>query len=77
MTKIYDVVCPRCGEIHQWWKYDPPLERCVFCGYKLSCEGDDGTPLWKDDAHVFGVWSTSIRIREVSKMIRKQRLTER
>jgi len=76
MARIYDVVCPRCGEIHHWCKYDPPLEKCEFCGYELSCEDEDGEPVWKDDVYVFGVWSSSVEIGEVSKSLREEYLAD-
>jgi uncharacterized protein (DUF983 family) len=60
MASIYDVVCPRCGEILHWCKYDRPLEKCDFCNYDLSYEAEDGELHWKDDVLVFGVWSTSL-----------------
>jgi len=36
LARIYDVVCPRCGEVMEWCKYDPPIEKCTFCGYRMA-----------------------------------------
>lgn len=57
MARIYDAVCPYCGEILPWCKYDPPIERCDFCGARLSRRGK-----WVED--VFPA-SDSERLREI------------
>jgi hypothetical protein len=72
MARIYDVVCPRCGEIHQWCKHDPPIEKCEFCGYELSRKEKDGELVWKNDVHIFCIWSTTLEVEELSKRLRKE-----
>jgi len=70
MARIYDVVCLNCGEIFEWCKYDPPFDRCGFCGCRLS-DGD----WWNENAKVFGVWSGNIY--EVAKTARIRFFEER
>ena len=65
MARFYDVVCLKCGEVYEWCKYDPPFERCDFCGCRLS-DGD----WWNENAKVFGVWSGSDDVYEVAKAAR-------
>ena len=77
MSRIYDVVCPRCGEIMQWCKYDPPIEKCTFCGYRMARRDRRGELHWKDDVLVFGVGSTSLEVREESERRRRQFFEER
>ena len=67
MARIYDVVCPRCGEVTRWCKYDPPIEKCDLCGCKLSRRDSRGEQYWKDDVIIFDVGSTSLEVREESK----------
>jgi len=73
MARIYDVVCPECGAILQWCKYDPPLEECDDCSAKLISDelDDEGNPKWRDDVSIFGVWSTSSQILRKSLEIKK------
>ena len=77
MARIYDVVCPRCGEIMEWCKYDPPIEKCTFCGYKTAYWDRRGELHWKDDALVFGVGSTSLEVREEAERQRRRFFEER
>jgi hypothetical protein len=72
MARIYPVVCLNCGEIFEWCKYDPPFERCDFCGCRLS-DGD----WWNENARVFGVWSSSGAVYEVAKTARTRFFEER
>jgi len=72
LARIYDVVCPRCGEVYWWCKYDPPFDRCGFCNYKLSW-GE----YWKDDVHVFGVRATNLDVWSVANSIRRDFFDER
>ncbi|RLI43908.1 hypothetical protein DRO64_04920 [Candidatus Bathyarchaeota archaeon] len=72
MARIYDVVCPRCGEIMQWCKYDSPFDRCGFCNYKLSW-GE----CWKDDVCIFGVGATNLDVWSVANSIRRGFFDER
>ena len=77
MARIYDVVCPRCGEVMMWCKYDSPIEKCAFCGYKMACRDRRGELYWKDEVSVFGVGSTSLEVREEAKRRRKRFFEER
>jgi len=65
MTQFYEVVCLNCGEIYEWCKCDPPLEKCDFCGCRLS----DGER-WSEDARVFGEWPSGLYTLEAAKMAR-------
>ena len=67
MARMYDVMCPRCGEVMMWCKYDSPIEECELCGYKMSRRGRRGELYWKDDVVVFGVGSLSLDVSEESK----------
>lgn len=71
MASFYDVVCPHCGRIYKWCKYDLPIDKCENCGNKLAHE-EDGELVWKEDVLVFGVWSNSAQVREVSERIRRK-----
>jgi uncharacterized protein (DUF983 family) len=71
MARIYDVVCPHCGEVYQWCKYDPPIEKCDNCGAKLAHE-EHGELVWDADVHIFGVWSTSEDVKVASERIRRE-----
>jgi len=77
LARIYDVVCPRCGEVMEWCKYDPPIEKCVFCGYKMSRRNRSGELYWKDDVVIFGVGSTGIDVREESRRRRLEFFKQR
>jgi len=66
LARIYDVVCPRCGEVMEWCKYDPPIEKCTLCGYRMARRDRKGELHWKDDVVVFGIGSTSSDVREES-----------
>jgi hypothetical protein len=72
MARIYDVVCLNCGETYEWCKYDPPFEKCDFCGCRLS-DGD----WWNENARVFGVWSSSGDVYEAAKTARTRFFEER
>jgi len=73
MASFYDVVCLTCGEVMSWCKYDPPFERCTFCGTKLTRRG-----YWNQEkVKVFGVWSTSKDVRETSERCRAAFFEER
>lgn len=65
MASIYDVVCLNCGEVYMWCKYDPPIEKCGFCGKRLSRRGK-----WNENAEVFGVWSTNDDVEKVAEAAR-------
>ncbi len=65
MARIYDVVCLNCGERYWWCKYDPPIEKCEFCGQRLS-NGEE----WNENAKVFGVWSSNEDVEKVAKEAR-------
>jgi len=71
LASFYDVVCPRCGEIHRWCKYDPPIDECENCGNKLAHK-EDGELVWNDDVLIFGVWSTNIEVKEASERIKRK-----
>jgi len=72
MARVYDVVCLNCGETYEWCKYDPPFEKCDFCGCRLS-DGD----WWNENARVFGVWSSSGDVYEAAKTARTRFFEER
>ena len=72
MARIYDVVCRNCGETYEWCKYDPPFEKCDFCGCRLS-KGE----WWNENAGVFGVWSSSDDVYEAAKKARTRFFEER
>jgi uncharacterized protein (DUF983 family) len=71
MARIYDVVCPHCGEFHQWCKYDPPIDKCDNCGAKLAHE-EHGELVWDSDVLIFGVWSTGDDVKAASERIRRE-----
>ena len=75
MARIYDVVCPHCGEIFQWCKYDPPLERCDNCGARLA-HREHGELVWDADVYIFGVWCTGEDAKRVSEEIKRRRADE-
>lgn len=68
MARVYKVVCPVCGEVIPWCKYDPPLavSPCPVCGFKLAVE-DGGS--FADGVKVFGVGATSVEVKEHSKAV--------
>jgi hypothetical protein len=72
MARIYEVVCLNCGETYEWCKYDPPFEKCDFCGCRLSKRG-----WWNENAGVFGVWSSSDDVYEAAKAARTRFFEER
>ena len=74
MARIYDVVCPRCGEIISWCKYDPPasVSPCPTCGFELV----DKSGEFKPDVVVFGVGATGRDVEEYSKAVLR-RLVEK
>lgn len=74
MARIYDVVCLKCGEVKEWCKYDPPFDKCDFCGSRLTDRlGDwDERKVW-----VSGVWSTNRDVEELSDSLRKRFFEER
>ena len=69
MARCYDVVCLECGEILTWYKYDDPMDSCPVCETILS----DGSEWDTDAATVFGPWSTSDEVAELSEKIRNER----
>ena len=74
MARFYDVVCPRCGEIISWCKYDSPasVSPCSTCGFELV----DRSGEFKPDVVVFGVGATGRDIEEYSKAVLR-RLVEK
>ena len=74
MARIYDVVCPRCGEIISWCKYDPPASAspCPTCGFELVDKSGEFNP----DVVVFGVGATSSQVEEHSRAVLR-RLVEK
>ena len=65
MARVYKVVCLNCGEVCEWCKYDPPIEKCGFCGCRLSFKDN-----WTENVEVFGAWSGFSEAREVSETAR-------
>ena len=74
MARIYDVVCPNCGEVWSWCKYDEPIIECDNCCYVMAQKRRDGnqnyTFEWKAEVKVFGVGSCSEDVKEYSKPIK-------
>ncbi len=69
LARIYDVVCLNCGEIIQWCKYDPPVDKCPECGETLVIEDD-----WDlSKVKIFGVGSTWDEVLKFSKSIKVER----
>lgn len=76
MARIYDVVCPNCGEVLQWCKYDAPLDECTYCGSPLSHIDSEGDLVWNEEVEIFGVGSTSEDVEYRSKELRTKFLQE-
>jgi len=78
MARIYDVVCPNCGEIYQWCKYDEPIFECEKCGFIMAQKQDENSKdfnqnyiyEWKPEVLVFGCGSTSEQVRKASERIK-------